>query len=149
MKKIFVMIVAAAVLAGCGEKTYQYTKDIVGAWSLQSMEYQDVVYPVGDATSENGFTGQFSWEFKDDGTYTASSTLGPVESDDFDDSLPFRANGEYKGYYLVSAPKGFRIREEYRGASHFSAFEIKGNEMVCQYTPNNSEDPVKLTFTKK
>lgn len=149
MKKVVLLLLPALVLAGCGPKTYQYTKDIVGTWSLQSMEYQDVVYPVGDAESENGFAGQFAWEFKEDGTYTASSTLGPVEADDFDDSLPFRASGEYKGYYLVNAPKGFKIREDYRGASHFSAFEINGSGMVCQYTPNNSEDPVKLTFVKK
>lgn len=136
-------------MAGCGPKSYQYTKDIVGTWSLLSMEYQEEVYPVGDPNAENGFPGQFTWEFKDDGTYTANSTLGAVESDDFDESLPFRASGEYKGYYLVSAPKGFKIREDYRGTSHFSAFEINGSNMVCQYYPTNSEDPVKLTLTKK
>lgn len=149
MKKLLLLAVPAVLLAGCGEKSYEYTDDIVGTWSLQSMEYQDVVYPVGDANAENGFAGTFTWTFNDDGTYTANSSLGEVEHDDFDDSLPFRASGEYKGYYLVNAPKGFKIREEYRGASHFSALEINGGTLTCQYTPADSEDPVTLTLKKK
>lgn len=149
MKKILLFALPVLLMAGCGPTTYEYTDDIVGTWSLKSFKYQDVLYPVGDAAAENGFEGEFTWQFKDDGTYTANSTVAPVEPDDFDESLPFRDTGEFKGYYLVHAPNGFVIREEYRGPTYFRAFNINGSDMVCEYTPVGSKDNVTLTLIKK
>lgn len=108
--------------------TEEYTDDIIGKWELIKVDNYE---------PEPGFT----WEFKEDLSYTIVNNIGRFEDDPFE-STPFRAEGTYEGFYLVDAPKGMGIREKYRAPMRFSALEISedGSELEMHFYPIKPRD---------
>ncbi|MBL4594146.1 MAG: hypothetical protein JKX68_10070 [Flavobacteriales bacterium] len=137
------IFLCSLVLVSC-EKTYENTDAIIGKWQLISL------------TSANGTeikaSDDFIWQFNEDETYSIDNTHGKLEEDPYE-SNPFRDKGTYKGGYLVDAPMGLQIREEYRPVFHFSAVNIYEEEMTMGFTPvgataKGTRGDVVLTFER-
>ena len=117
----------------CSE-TYEYTKPIIGKWELLTIDGES-------------YEGDFTWEFREDQSYTIVNGQGRFEDDPFGSS-PFRGSGTYEGFYHVDAPKGFDIREKFRGPYFFSALEIDGDHMHMEFIPTDDDDWVKLELER-
>lgn len=123
------------------EETYENTTAIIGKWKLVTADTIQI---------DEGFI----WEFNEDETYTITNSQGRFEDDPFD-SNPFREKGVFKEGYIVDAPKGVKIREEFRSKFFFSAVNINGDEMEMQFTPEDADTrpgadtkSIKLKFKK-
>jgi Domain of unknown function (DUF5004) len=128
------------LLAGCA-KSYQLSEDIVGTWKVTQIMTDD------DETHETAVyepEGLIEFTFNEDGTYTAKNEVGMLENTEA--SNPFRAKGNYKGQYLVDAPTGVTIREEYRAHVSFAPAKVEDNVLSIRYTSYHDHQFVTITL---
>lgn len=126
------------------EESYENTDAIIGKWRLITLTTA--------SGTEIKASDDFIWKFNEDETYSIDNTYGILEEDPYE-SNPFRDKGTYTGGYLVDAPMGLQIREEYRPVFHFSAVNIDEEEMKMGFTPvgataNGTLGDVVLTFER-
>ena len=127
---LFFLIVGLLVVATGCEETFEEEKIVIGKWDLISTKSGTDFYEL-----ENPFT----WEFREDGTYTITNEAGKFEDAPFD-STPFRAAGEFEGYWNMSLSNLIEIREKYRDVMQLWVEDISEDQMKLYFTPNDPDE---------
>lgn len=128
---LFLLLTGLLFLATGCEETFEEEKIVIGKWDLESTKSGDDFYELEDT---------FTWEFREDDTYTITNEAGKFEDAPFD-STPFREAGVYEGQWNMSLSSLIEIREKYRDVMQLWVDEISPETIKVHFTPvDNSED---------